>query len=141
MMFLLDTNVISEALKPKPEDGVERWFAPVVRQHVFVSSISKAEMLFGLAIMPPGKRKLALADVIWKFFSNELKTEVLAFGSRESEIYAEIASHQRAIGRAMNQSDAQIAAIARLRDFAIVTRNVGDFAHCGVEIVNPWETP
>lgn len=138
-MFLLDTNVLSEMLKPERHIGVERWFAGIPKDQLFVSSATKAELLFGLAIMDTGRRKLALADVMWKFFSRELRTEILPFGSRESEIYADIASHRRSIGRPIREFDAQIASIARSRRLAVVTRNVRDFEHCGVELINPWE--
>ncbi len=138
-MFLLDTNVVSEAMRPAPNAVVEAWFARIERSSLFLSSISKAELLHGLALMPVGKRKIEVAAVIWRFLAEELRTDILAFGTAEAEHYAEILALRRGRGRPMSQSDAQIAAIARSRGLALATRNVRDFEDCGVEIVNPWE--
>lgn len=139
MTHLLDTNVVSEAFRPRMHPAVRSWFDRADRSGIFLSSITKAELLFGLAIMPSGQRKVQLAGVIWRFLAQEMRTEVLAFGSPEAEHYAEIAARRRAAGRPIIQSDAQIAAIARARKLSVVTRNVRDFEDCGVDIVNPWE--
>jgi len=88
--------------------------------------------------MPYGRRKIALGAVIEAFFSRWLKTEILPFGSQEAEAYAEITAQRRKAGRPIKEFDAQIAAIARVRRFAVATRNVADFEHCGIEIINPW---
>ena len=137
-MLLLDTNVVSGAFRPTREPVVERWFNSVDRNSLYVSAITKAELLYGLAIMPAGRRKLDLAEVIWRFLVQEMRTEILQFGSVEAEYFAEIATIRRDKGRPISQSDAQIAAIARARGFTVATRNVRDFEECGVEIVNPW---
>lgn len=108
-----------------------------IRSHI--TAMTKAELLLGLAYMPDGKRKAALGSVIGAFFTTWLKTPVLAFGDREAEAYAEIVSRRRFLGRPIREFDAQIASVARSRGFAVVTRNVADFADCGVKIVNPWE--
>jgi toxin FitB len=117
-MFLLDTNVVSEALKPSRNQAVEAWFNVTDRGIIYLSSITKAELLYGLAVMPVGKRKLDLANVLWLFLAHEMHTDVLEFGSVEAEHYAEIAATRRGKGRPISQSDAQIAAIARPRGFA-----------------------
>lgn len=140
-MILLDTNVVSETLRPLRSRNVSDWFASTRREELFVSSVTKAELLLGLAIMPAGRRKMELATVIWRFLAQELRTEVLEFGSREAEHYAEIASERRTAGRPIGQSDAQIAAIARARGLSIATRNVRDFEGCGIVVVNPWDHP
>lgn len=139
MSYLLDTNIVSEAFRPQRNLEVEGWFERTPRNRIFVSSVTKAELLFGLAIMPQGRRQLELSEAMYKFLSHELRTEVLPFGTREAELFAEIGSHRRAKGRPISQFDAQIAAIARSHDFAIVTRNTRDFEHCGVELINPWD--
>jgi predicted nucleic acid-binding protein len=137
-MFVLDTNVISETFKPVPDAGVAAWTDAVPPLQAHITAPGKAELLSGLAIMPHGRRKAALGAVIEAFFTRWLKTEVLPFGSREAEAYAEIMAQRRRAGRPVKEFDAQIAAIARVRGFAVVTRNVRDFEHCGVEIINPW---
>jgi toxin FitB len=139
-MHLLDTNVVSEAFRPRMHPAVKSWFDRTDRNGLFLSSITKAELLYGLAIMPSGRRKVQLAGVIWRFLAQEMRTEVLAFGSQEAEHYAEIAAQRRVSGRPIIQSDAQIAAIARVRKFSVVTRKVRDFEGCGIDIVNPWES-
>ncbi|MCA0010995.1 type II toxin-antitoxin system VapC family toxin [Mesorhizobium sp. B292B1B] len=138
-MFVLDTNVVSETFKPLPDAGVAAWMdsPSAIRSHI--TAMTKAELLLGLAYMPDGKRKAALGSVIGAFFTTWLKTPVLAFGDREAEAYAEIVSRRRFLGRPIREFDAQIASVARSRGFAVVTRNVADFADCGVKIVNPWE--
>lgn len=138
-MLLLDTNVVSAAFKPRGEPAVAAWFDTSDRDAMFLSSITKAELLFGLAIMPAGRRKAQLAEVLWHFLAKEIRTEVLEFGSQEAEFYAEIAAARRTAGRPISQSDAQIASIARARNFSLVTRNVRDFEDCGIDLVNPWE--
>ncbi|CAH2400639.1 type II toxin-antitoxin system VapC family toxin [Mesorhizobium escarrei] len=139
-MFVLDTNVISETFKPRPDPGVAVWMDSSLANRSYVTAMTKAELLVGLANMPDGKRKAALNSVIRAFFTTWLRTPVLAFGDREAEVYAEIVPHRRSLGHPISEFDAQIAAIARSRGFAVVTRNIVDFADCGVEIVNPWET-
>jgi len=138
-MFVLDTNVISESFRPRPDPGVAAWMSAVIPENIFVTSPSKAELLLGLAYMPAGRRKAEFGLVIGAFFSRWLKTPVLPFGTLEAEAYAGIVADRRRIGRPVAQFDAQIAAITKTRGFAIVTRNVRDFEHCGVEIINPWE--
>ncbi len=137
-MFVLDTNIISETFKPRPDPGVAMWMEAVPASAAYVAALSKAELLVGLASMPDGRRKLALGDVIGVFFSKWLKTPILSFGSREAEFYAETVSRRRRSGRPIGEFDAQIAAIARHHRFAVVTRNVRDFEDCGIELVNPW---
>lgn len=137
-VFVLDTNVISETFKPVPDADVATWIDSVPPLQAHITAPSKAELLSGLAIMPYGRRKMAFGAVIEAFFSRWLKTEILPFGSQEAEAYAEIIAQRRQVGRPIKEFDAQIAAIARVRRFTVVTRNVRDFEHCGIEIVNPW---
>ncbi len=138
-MFVLDTNVISEIFKPVPDAGVAAWMDSSFSIRSYVTAMTKAELLLGLANMQDGKRKAALGDVIGAFFTTLLKTPVLAFGDREAEAYAEIVSKRRFLGHPIHEFDAQIASVARSHGFAVVTRNVADFADCGINIVNPWE--
>lgn len=139
-MFVLDTNVISETFKSSPDVGVASWMEGSIAERTYVTALTKAELLVGLGRMPEGRRKAGLGEVIGAFFGTWLKTPVLSFGSREAEFYAKIVTHRRGRGLPVGEFDAQIAAIARSHGFAVVTRNVADFAHSGVEIVNPWET-
>ncbi len=107
--------------------------------HFFVTSVSKAESLLGLALMPDDKRKQLLGDIMQTFFGERLQTPALAFGDLEAVAFAELVSVRRRRGLRIGEFDAQIAAIAKTHGFAVATRNVSDFEHCGVEIINPWE--
>jgi predicted nucleic acid-binding protein len=141
IVILLDTNVISEAFKARPEPRVADWLASVPIEHLFVSSISKAEMLYGLALMSDGARKQALASVIQEFLKHCIVNPITSFGERDAVEYARISAHRRKIGRRIRELDAQIAAIARSHGFAVATRNIRDFEGCGIELINPWGTP
>lgn len=138
-MLLLDTNVISDAMSAKPSDVVRRWFAHYDPKNIWVSSLSKAELLYGQHCMADGQRKEALGMMIAAFFERSLKTEVLGFEDADTPFFALIGSQRRASGRPISQFDNQIAAIARRRGLAIATRNVRDFADCGIAVINPWE--
>jgi len=137
-MFILDTNVVSELFRPMPADAVVAWIGRTDPADLYVTAISTAEMLLGVALMPPGRRRDGLEHVLRLFFAEKLRTGILAFGDRESTLFAELVAHRRGIGRPIGEFDAQIAAIARAHGFSVVTRNVRDFDDCGVGVVNPW---
>jgi predicted nucleic acid-binding protein len=137
-VFVLDTNVVSELFKAEPDPGLAAWLEVTPPSRFFVTAISKAESLTGLAIMPEGKRKQALHLIMHTFFEERLLNPILPFGDRDAEFFAEVVSHRRRIGRPIGEFDAQIAAIARANSFAVVTRNVGDFEQCGIAVINPW---
>ena len=140
-MFVLDTNVISESFRPHPDPRVAAWMDAAIPADMFVSAPSKAELLVGLAYMPGGRRKAEFGSVIGAFFSRWLKTPVLPFGTLEAEAYAKIVADRRRVGRPVAEFDAQIAAIAKTRGFAVVTRNARDFEHCGIQVIDPWSDP
>jgi predicted nucleic acid-binding protein len=137
-MFLLDTNVISETFKPLPDGRVSAWMQSTPIEQMFVSSITKAELLYGLALLPDGKKKQTLASVIQAFLETRIVNPVESFGEDDAVVYARISAYRKKIGHKIRELDAQIAAIAATRGLAVATRNVWDFENCGVEIVNPW---
>ena len=138
-MLILDTNVISELLRPRPEARVENWLAEQDGRAVFLTAVSEAELRYGAAIMGNGKRQTALADAIELILRVDFAGRILPFDSDSAEAYAEIAAQRRAAGRPISQADCQIAAIARARGALIATRNTGDFVGCGVELIDPWQ--
>ena len=139
-MILLDTNILSELMRPTPEAAVEKWLADQPAASVFVCAITEAELRYGLALMPPGKRRSALAVEIENMLGEDFSGRILPFDSPAAVAFAEIAAERRQAGRPISQADAQIAAIARSRGAALATRNVPDFEGCGVEIINPWSS-
>ena len=139
-MILLDTNILSELMRPTPEAAVEQWLADQPAASVFISAITEAELRYGLALMPSGKRRSALAVEIEDMLGEDFSGRILPFDSPAAVAFAEIAAERRQTGRPISQADAQIAAIARSRGAALATRNVPDFEGCGVEIINPWSS-
>lgn len=138
-MIIVDTNVVSEAMKPVADMQVAAWLRgqPIDRLHI--TAITKAELLYGLALMADGERKKSLAQTIQVFLAERIVNPVLGFTEGDALSYARISAHRRRIGRPIKELDGQIAAIALSQGFAVATRNVRDFESCGVEIINPWD--
>jgi toxin FitB len=138
-MIILDTNVLSEALKPNPNPQVLAWIGSRNARTLFTTSTTEAEIRFGVARLPEGQRKTGLSKVINEVFTVDFTNRVLPFDSRCAVSYAQIASNRERLGHPISQFDAQIAAIAVTNGFAIATRNVSDFEACGIDIINPWQ--
>jgi predicted nucleic acid-binding protein len=138
-MYLLDTNVISETIAPRPEPRVIAWFSTVAQEELFIPVVAKAELLFGVLVLPSGRRREALSAMIDAWFEPYEGGAILPFTTREARTYAAIVADRRAHGRPVRELDAQIAAIAATQNLAVVTRNVADFDGCGVPVINPWE--
>jgi len=138
-MIVLDTNVLSETLRPKPADTVKRWMEAQPAATLFTTAICEAEILYGLALLPTGRRRAGLERAVAAIFEQELSGRILPFDSGAARAFAEIAAKRRRLGRPIDEFDAQIAAIASSHGAAVATRNVGDFADCGVRVISPWE--
>ena len=137
--FVLDTNVISELVTPAPTAAVIDWLA---RQHpssVFTTAVTEAEILYGLRLLPEGRRRRDLEEAILPIFSEDFSGRVLPFDRDASDVYATLATDRRKAGRPISQFDAQIAAIAISRGASLATRNVSDFTEINLQIVNPWK--
>jgi predicted nucleic acid-binding protein len=137
-MILLDTNVLSELMKPRPDPAVLEWVGSQPAVSLYTTSITQAEIQLGLMLLPRGARRDALEAAADAMFAEEFEGRVLPFGSEAARPYAEIAADRRRAGRPISQFDAQIAAIARVAEATIATRSVADFAGCGARLVNPW---
>jgi predicted nucleic acid-binding protein len=139
-MVILDTNVLSELLRPKPSAVVIEWIVAQPIASVFTTAITKAEILRGIRFLPEGKRRRDLEAGILPIFTTEFEGRVLPFDSEAADTYADLTATRRGMGRPISQSDAQIAAIALSRGAAVATRNSVDFSEIGMIVINPWET-
>lgn len=137
-MIVLDTNVLSELMRPAPAAPVLRWMAAQPAVRLFTTTITEAEILYGLALLDDGKRRIGLEGAARAMFAEELAGHVLPFDSAAALEFAAIAATRRRAGRPISQADAQIAAIARVRGAGLATRNTVDFDGCGLTLVNPW---
>ncbi|MBV9432638.1 MAG: type II toxin-antitoxin system VapC family toxin [Hyphomicrobiales bacterium] len=139
-MILLDTNVLSELMRPAPEPTVVGWVEAQSSTSLFISAVTEAELRFGLALLRDGKRRDRLAQAIEGLLAEDFGGRILPFDSPAAFAYARIASKRRAAGRPISQFDAQIASVAVSHNAILATRNLGDFEACGVQLVNPWQS-
>lgn len=138
-MIILDTNVLSELMRPIPAAQVSEWVAKQPSRELFTTSITEAEILLGIELLMQGKRRQGLLRAAEDMFNEDLGGRVLDFESEAARKFAQIAAHRRLLGKPISHADAQIAAIARLRGAQLATRNVADFSDCGINLVNPWD--
>jgi toxin FitB len=137
-MVVLDTNVISEVIKPDPSEKVTGWLARERPSNIFTTAITQAELLYGIELMPQGRRRSALKAAVVRILTEVLVDRILPFDSDAAQVYARIAASRRAMGKPIAEPDAQIASISYSRGAVLATRNVGDFEHCGIKVLNPW---
>lgn len=139
-MILLDTNVVSEAMKPEPGPAVHAWLDHQAAETLFISSITIAELAFGIGVLPAGKRRdrlMTLLDGIEDLFSGR----IAPFDTGAARRYGDLAAMARAAGKGFPTPDGYIAAIAAAKEFAIATRDTSAFAAAGLQVINPWNTP
>ena len=138
-MFLLDTNVISELMKTKPEANVLHWVDQQLDIDLYFCAISKGEIEWGIELLPQGKRKQALADaaiVVFELFEGRC----LSYSCEVTPSYRDIATVSKQLGRPMSVEDQLIAAIAQANNAVLVTRNLVDFDFLpNLKLLNPWE--
>ena len=137
-MIVLDTPIISELMRDRPHTGVRSWLDERPTRELFVTAVTEAEVLTGIAFLPEGRRRRALSDAADRALSGLFGGRVLPFDSTAAQAYAVIVSTRRAAGRPISQADGQIAAIARSRNMAVATRNVRDFEDIGIVLMDPW---
>ncbi len=139
MSCLLDTNVLSELLRQRPDASVLAWFAGHRADELFVSSVTQAEMLLGVQLLPAGKRRTQLQAALMGLFDQDFAGRIVPFDAGAAAPYAQCVANRQLAGRPISQFDAQIAAIALSRGAALSTRNTADFEGLGLALVNPWE--
>jgi predicted nucleic acid-binding protein len=125
-------------MRPVPDTSVQAWIASQPLPLLYTTSITQAEILLGLQLLPNGKRRNALEVLATQMFDEDFPGRVLSFDSRAATQYARIVTERRRLGRPIMAFDAQIAAIAAAANASLATHNVGDFDSCGLRVVNPW---
>ncbi|MCZ8141411.1 MAG: type II toxin-antitoxin system VapC family toxin [Acetobacteraceae bacterium] len=137
-MILLDTNVVSEAIKPESHPSVRAWLDAQLAETLFLPSITIAELLFGIGALPEGRRKSVLAariDGLLEVFAGR----ILPFDTRAAQRYADLAVKARAGGKGFPTPDGYIAAIAAAHGFAVASRDTSAFNAAGLTVIDPWE--
>ena len=137
-MIVLDTNVLSEAMRPDPAKTVAEWMRRNPVSTLFTTTITQAEILYGIQLLPRGKRRTALLGA-WQSLQEELEPRILPFDTVAAMAFPEIALARRIAARPIPPFDAQIAAIVRANGATLATRNINDFEGCGIAVLNPWE--
>lgn len=138
-MILLDTNVISALMAPAPNTSVVRWVDSRPSGELFLSTVSIAEICYGLACLPEGQRRRGLEGRFERFVAQGFGFRVLAFEEGAARLYGDLMARRKRSGRPMSIADGQIAAIALDQRFAVATRNITDFEGSGLEVVDPFE--
>jgi predicted nucleic acid-binding protein len=138
-MIVLDTNVISELMRPIPARQVETWLSSQDGASIYFTTIGEAELRHGVAILPAGKQRDGLTKAIDGMLEVDFRDRILPFDRLAACAYAAIAARRRAMGRPISQFDCQIAAIAYVHGARVATRNVKDFDDCLIEVHNPWD--
>jgi predicted nucleic acid-binding protein len=137
-MILLDTNVVSELMRPAPSEAVLAWFAAQDAGNLYLSAIGEAELRRGAAMLPAGKRRAQLMAAIDAMITEDFAGRILAFDGAAAQAFVLVFLERRAAGRPISFADCQIAATARAQGAAIATRNTADFAGCGLAVIDPW---
>ena len=139
-MILLDTNVVSEAMKPEPHPGVCDWLDAQAAETLFLCSVTVAELSFGIGALPAGRRRDRLAaafDGVIDLFG----PRILPFDTEAARRYGALASRARAAGRGFPTPDGYIAAVAAMHGFAVASRDASAFAAAGLTVLDPWRDP
>ncbi len=134
-----DSNVVSEVMRPQPADTVLSWLDRHSDGSLLISSVTIAEICYGLRILPMGQRRHTLETKFEQFVAEGFSGRVISFDETAARAYAEIMGLRKEKGRPMSLPDGQIAAIARVNQLSLATRNMTDFEDCGIELVNPFD--
>ncbi len=137
-MIIIDTNVVSEFMTSPPASSVLEWLNSQDALTLYLTTISIAEIGFGLRVMPKGKRRQLLEDRFEQFVTTAFESRILNFNESAARIYGAIKGFRKENDRPLSDLDGQIAAIARANGFIVATRNIKDFQECGIELINPF---
>lgn len=137
-MIVLDTNVLSELMRSEPAASVIRWMVAQSTESLYTTTVTQAEILRGILLIPLGKRRRAFQAAADAMFSEDFAGRILPFGSDAAGSYAQIAASRQRAGSPISTFDAQIAAITHAAGASLATRNARDFVRCGLELIDPW---
>ncbi|MBV8737036.1 MAG: type II toxin-antitoxin system VapC family toxin [Alphaproteobacteria bacterium] len=137
-MIVIDTNVISELMRGEPDPAVLDWVTAQPRALLYTTYVNQAEILYGIAALPAGRRRTALATAAEAMFAEDFAGRVLPFEARAAARYSEIVIARRHAGKPIEKFDALIAATALAAGASIATRDTGGFAGCGLTVIDPW---
>ena len=137
-MIVADTNVISELTRQAPAPDVVSWLDSLAASDVATTAITAAELLYGVARLPDGRRKTELSAAVHGLLSDDFGGRVLPFDQLAAGRYAEVVSRREQLGQPIGTADAQIAAICSAVGATLATRNIADFKDTGIELINPW---
>lgn len=138
-MILLDTNVLSELIRAQPDEGVTKWLDSLDTAAVATTAITAAELLYGVARLPAGRRKEQLSEAIRGLIEEDFDGRVEPFDAAAAAHYADLLSDRETAGRPISVADAQIAAICRKLQATLATRNTSDFKDTGIDLLDPWQ--
>ncbi|MGB4118356.1 MAG: type II toxin-antitoxin system VapC family toxin [Polaromonas sp.] len=138
-MIVLDTNVVSEPLKPKPDAAVLKWLDAQDPQTLYITTINLAELLAGIELMPAGRKRTALKSALDSQIMPLFDGRILQFDAKAAAVFAQINAKVQSQGAAISFADCAIAAIAQVNHFSVATRNLRDFKNTGVSLFNPWD--
>lgn len=138
MIIVLDTNVVSELMRPEPSPRVLAWVDRQDGATLHLTAITVAELGYGVLRLPPGHRRERLAALVDDMVRHDFGARVLSFDHAAAEHYGRIVATREGSGRPISMADAQIAAICRSYDAMLVTRDVAGFASTGVDVIDPW---
>jgi predicted nucleic acid-binding protein len=138
-MIVLDTNVISEVVKPSPAASVIEWLNRQQSSHLYVTTITLGEISYGVETLPDGNRRTSLANALDQFIAQAFHNRVLLFDRASAHEYGQVMAARRRLGRPLSAPDGQIAAVTRRHRFQLATRNLKDFEACGIGLINPFD--
>jgi predicted nucleic acid-binding protein len=137
-VIVVDTNVISELMRPEPHPKVLAWVAAQPRTLLYTTHINQAEILYGIGALPEGRRRTALAAAADGMFAEDFAGRILPFAAAATARYADIVMARRRAGNPIEGFDALIAATALAAGASVATRDTGGFAGCGLTVIDPW---
>lgn len=137
-MIVLDTNVVSELVRAAPDEGVLAWLDALPVTETATTAVTAAELLYGVARLPGGRRKAALEQAVRAMIDEDFRDRVEPFDRHAAAAYALVVADRDRLGQPISVADAQIAAICRARGATLATRNTKDFQDTGIELIDPW---